>query len=46
MNFKTYAHKAAFSIDDLKEDPGKLEQSPFIKNLLFSDKKKNLATSH
>ena len=27
---------------DLKQSPGKLENSPFIKNLLFADKKKNL----
>ena len=42
IEFKTYPHKAALSINDLKQDPGKFEKSPFIKNLLFSDKKKNL----
>ena len=42
IEFKTYPHKAALTIDDLKQDPGKFEKSPFIKNLVYSDKKKNV----
>ena len=29
------------TIEDLKKSPGKFENSPFIKNLLFAEKKKD-----
>ena len=38
INFKAYQHKPALTIDDLKNDPGKFDQSPFVKNLLYKDK--------
>lgn len=38
--FEEYSHKAALTIDDLRNDPGKLKHSPFIKNLVYVDKKK------
>ena len=41
IEYKKYEHKPAFTIEDLKNDPGKLDKSPFIKNLIFKDKKKN-----
>ena len=40
IQFKEYKHKKAMTMDDLLEDPGKLEKSPFLKNLIFKDKKK------
>lgn len=40
ISFKEYAHKPAMTIDDLKNDPGKLSHSVFIKNLVYVDKKK------
>lgn len=38
--FKEYSHKPALTIDDLRADPGKLDHSVFIKNLVYVDKKK------
>lgn len=40
LPFHEYSHKAALNIDDLRADPGKLKHSPFIKNLVYVDKKK------
>ncbi len=40
VDFKSYDHKPALTIQDLKNDPGKLDKSPFMKNLLYVDKKK------
>lgn len=40
IDFKEYKHKKAMTMNDLLEDPGKLEKSPFLKNLVFKDKKK------
>lgn len=39
--FKEYTHKAALNMEDLKADPGQLDNSPFSKNLIYKDKKKN-----
>lgn len=38
IEFKEYTHKPALTIDDLKNDPGKFDRSPFVKNLIFKDK--------
>jgi prolyl-tRNA synthetase len=38
--FKEYLHKPALTIEDLRIDPGKLDKSPFVKNLVYVDKKK------
>ena len=38
--YKEYIHNPAFTIEDLKVSPGKLDNSPFIKNLIYVDKKK------
>lgn len=40
VGFKEYTHKPAMTIDDLRADPAKLEHAPFIKNLVYVDKKK------
>ena len=40
--FKEYLHKPALTIEDLHNDPGKLDKSPFVKNLVYVDKKKAL----
>lgn len=40
ISFKEYPHKPALTIDDLRNDPGKLDKSAFIKNLVYVDKKK------
>lgn len=42
VHFVETAHKAALNLDDLRADPGKLSHSPFIKNLVYVDKKKAL----
>lgn len=39
--YKEYTHAPALNIEDLRNDPKKLEQSPFLKNLVYVDKKKN-----
>ena len=38
VEFKVYEHSPALTIDDLKNDPGKFDKSPFVKNLIFKDK--------
>ena len=38
--FHEYTHAPALTVEDLRNDPKKLEHSPFLKNLLYVDKKK------
>lgn len=40
IKWKEYPHAAALTIDDLRADPKKLDHSPFIKNLIYVEKKK------
>ena len=42
VEYKEYTHDPALSIADLKKSPGKLDNSPFLKNMVYTDKKNNL----
>lgn len=42
IKVKEYTHAPAFTIEDLRKDPGTLSNSPFVKNLVYADKKKQL----
>lgn len=39
IKYKLYNHAPAMTINDLKQDPGKFEKSPFVKNLIWVEKK-------
>lgn len=39
IQYVSYQHKPAMTINDLKDDPGKLDKAPFVKNLIYKDKK-------
>lgn len=42
IEYKEYTHDPALSIADLQKSPGSLENGPFLKNLVYVDKKNNL----
>ena len=42
IEYREYTHDPALTIADLKKSPGQLDNSPFIKNMVYTDKKNNM----